>query len=77
MRGGKLKNIIETMNKTSMSTGQISNYYRTASQLADFFEDILEAQGLFRPDFLRGLKRAHRESEQGKTKKIDSLNELR
>ena len=55
---------------------QLTMYYRRAVDLADFFEDLLEAQGSMRPTFLHGLKRSHLEVAQGKVRKIRSLVDL-
>ena len=52
-------------------------YFQRAADLADFFEDLLEGQGLIRPSFLRGLRRSHLEATQGKVHKIRSLADLR
>ena len=62
---------------TSIPTKQLTMYFQRAADLADFFEDLLEGQGLIRPSFLRGLRRSHLEATQGKVHKIRSLADLR
>ncbi|MBI2577486.1 MAG: hypothetical protein HYV77_01430 [Candidatus Wildermuthbacteria bacterium] len=65
---------------------QTSNYipskeahrlFELGLELADLAEDILESRGAYSKEFSQGLKRSLREARTGKTRKINSLSDLR
>lgn len=65
------------MMKVRTTTKELHRIFRASSHLADLVEDVLERNSDFAPDFLSGLRRSVREAASGKTKRIESLKDLR
>jgi hypothetical protein len=54
----------------------VHDLFRLSSRLAELSEEILEEQGEFSEEFLRGLQHSLSDADTGKVRAINSLQEI-
>ena len=69
-----------TKNKTEaapLDVDKMRRLFNAGSEVAELAEEFLEDLGEYKQEFLSGLERSVKESQNGKLKKIKSLKDLK
>ena len=74
MNGTVTKNKTET---TPLDVNKIRRLFAAGSEVTELAEEFLEDLGEYKQEFLSGLERSVKESQNGKLKKIKSLKDLK
>lgn len=68
---------VKTKNpKLILQSKEAGKLFKLTVYLADFFETQFESQGLYKKEFIDGLRESEKDLKEGRFRKIKSLNEL-
>ncbi|MFH1838583.1 MAG: DUF2683 family protein [Candidatus Kuenenbacteria bacterium] len=62
--------------KLILQPEEAGKLFKLSIYLADFFETQFESQGLYKKEFIKGLKESEEDLKKGRFRKIKSLSEL-
>ena len=62
---------------TPAGVKKIRRLFEVGSEITELAEDVLDELGDYSEEFVRGLEKSLKESENGKLKKIKSLKDLK
>lgn len=62
--------------KLILQSKEAGKLFELSVYLADFFETKFESQGLYKKNFIEGLKESEKDLKNGRFRKIKSLSEL-